>query len=412
MQYDVAVIGGGVVGCSLLHELTRRGYRCVLLERKEHLVAGASAGNSGHAHSGFDTDPASFEGRLLTKARTLATDHFYESLGVPYKKVGALLVAWDTEQLKKLPEVVRKSHLTGLGGVRQITQSQLRYLEPNLSHNALGAVIIPDEALVDPWLLPVMLVHNAQRNGAKVNLSSEVTSCRRLADGGWLLTTSNGQVEAKVVINAAGLYGDKVEEMAGGTSSFSILPRQGQYAVYGREAAPLLRHIILPLPTARTKGVTVFPTVYGNVVVGPTAEDVDERDNPTVDGATIDRLVSYAIGVLPALRDHKIIGTYAGLRPATASQDYHIYGNVHRQWITVGGIRSTGLSASQAIARHVGSILSTDLKLSPSHCPLDRDIGGATKTWSTDCTELALDGAGYKVTHPLTAFGLRKCSKL
>jgi len=197
-----------------------------------------------------------------------------------------LTIAWNSEELQKLTEIVKLAHKAGVTNVRRVSKSEMEQIEPHLSKTALGAVLVPGEAVIDSWFLPIALAHQSRRLGAQVSCNSEFLGGEFSAENGWDMKTSKGIVRAKVVINAAGLYGDKVHEILG-PSPFRIKPRKGQYLVYDKEAGKLIRHLLLPVPNDRTKGIIVFPTVYGNLAVGPTAEDVPEREAATTTTTTV-----------------------------------------------------------------------------------------------------------------------------
>ena len=253
----------------------------------------------------------------------------------------------------KLPEIVNKAHDVGMLSVKQISVDELKRKEPHLSCKALGAISVPDEMVIDPWLLPITLAHLALHGGAVINRESQVFS-GEFENGIWTLTTSNLHITAKTVINCGGLFGDRIESLHR-KSPFTIKPRKGQFAVFSQSAESLVNSIIYPVPTERTKGVLLYPTVYGNVIIGPTAEEQKDRKTAEIDEKVIDCLLEKAFGIIPALREHKVVGIYAGLRPATEHRDYWIEQQPRKNWITVGGIRSTGLSACLGIAKHVAS---------------------------------------------------------
>lgn len=387
-RFEVAVVGGGVVGCAILHEFSSLGLRCVLCEKEENLVSGASSGNSGTLHTGFDAPLDSLELLCLQRARAL-NESFFSEHNIPYRKSGAFIVAWNGSDLEKLPELVAKAQKAGATDVRQISASELLEKEPQLSLKALGAVYVPGESLVDPWTIPITLANIAIAQGATIFTSCHVTSGKRQGND-WHLSTSKGPITAKVVVNCAGLYGDKLEAIHR-QSPFTIKPRKGQYAVFSKSAGKLLNSIIFPVPTQKTKGVLVFPTVYGNIVVGPTAEDQLDRSKAEIDETVIATLVNHAQTVVPSLKEHAVIGTYAGLRPATEFKDYCIECQPDKGWITVGGIRSTGLSACLGIAKHVASFL-------PSL--------GFDNTNYLSTSGLVKADQDWKITHPITKFGL------
>ena len=351
--FDVAVIGGGVVGCAILRRMALGGTQCVLLERSADILAGASKGNSALLHTGFDAPPGSLELACIRAGYREYLD-IRNAFNLPLVETGGIVVAWNDEELVKLPDIVGQAHRNGITDVRRIDTAELYAREPNLAPGALGAVLVPGEHVIDPWSAPLAYVHQALAHGALVRRSTEVQGGER-EDDHWLLATTTGEITAKVVINAAGLYGDQIECIAR-PSPFEIRPRKGQFVVFDKPARELVYSIILPVPTARTKGVLVSPTAYGNLLVGPTAEDQDSRDVAAVDAAALDQLIARARMLVPALANHTVNATYAGLRPATQFKDYQIEALPDRHWITVGGVRSTGLTAALGIAQYVADL--------------------------------------------------------
>lgn len=284
-----------------------------------------------------------------------------------------------------------------------LSAEELREKEPFLNPEALGAIYVPREAIVDPWLFSVSLALLGISQGGTILRGCKVQGGEKKPGGCWHLSTSKGLIESKVVINCAGLFGDVVEEI-NRPSPFAIKPRKGQYAVFEQSAQALLNSIIFPVPSERTKGILVFPSVYGNVVVGPTAEDQFDRNDPKIDEDVIDMLVKKACCIVPRLREHKVIGTYAGLRPATQHKDYQIESLPQKNWITVGGIRSTGLSASLGIAKHIASMLPSYF---PSHSPPQTPEACLTgRQFDDNDKALMFDGQKFVITHPLTRFGI------
>lgn len=346
--FDVAVIGAGVVGCAVFRALVLAGARCVLIERDPDILAGASKGNSAILHTGFDATPGTLEARLVAAGYRRYAE-IRERLNLPLLATGAIVVAWNEEEEARLPGIVACAQANGVP-VQRLGAAELRAREPSLAADALGGVLVPGEALIDPWSAPLAYALQGQANGGTVLRGTAVAAGK--LDGVWSLATSAGAVRARVVVNCAGNFGDIVEAIAR-PSPFAIRPRKGQFVVFDKSAHDLARAIILPVPTERTKGVVVCGTVFGNLLVGPTAEDQDERLTATVDEAALSRLVATGRRILPALAKHDVTTIYAGLRPATQFKDYQIEALPDRRWITVGGIRSTGLTGSLGIADHV-----------------------------------------------------------
>ncbi len=351
--YDVAVVGGGVVGCAVLRQLALGGLTCVMLEKGADILSGASKGNSALLHTGFDAPTGSLELSCMQDGyrEYLA---IRERLNLPLVQTGAVVIAWNDDELARLPAIVAQAHLNGVADVRSIEPAELYIREPHLAAGALGAVLVPREHVIDAWSAPLAYVLQAMAHGAAVRRSAQVTRGNRDGDR-WVLETSGGKVSARVVVNAAGLYGDRVESIAR-DAPFAIRPRKGQFVVFDKTAYALVKSIVLPVPTERTKGVLVSRTAFGNLIVGPTAEDVEERDSATVDSYQLERVVEQAHALIPALAQHAVTATYAGLRPATQFKEYQIEALPDRGWITVGGIRSTGLTGALGIALHVARL--------------------------------------------------------
>lgn len=352
-RFDIAVVGGGVVGLAILRRFALAGLKCVLLERGADILSGASKGNSALLHTGFDAPPGSLELQCM-KAGYAEYLEIRERLNLPLIESSALVVAWTEAERAVLAGIVAKAHGNGIGDVREISRTELRRTEPRLAPHALAAVEVPGEHIIDPWSAPLAYAHQALAHGAVIMRNAEVTG-GNLANGEWRMASGRGEIAARVVVNAAGNFGDIVEAIAR-PSPFTIKPRKGQFVVFDKPAAKLLKTIILPVPSERTKGVVLFPTAFGNLAIGPTAEDVEEREAASCDGATLARLRARAIEMVPALAGIDITAIYAGLRPASERKDYVIEAVRDRCWITVAGIRSTGLTAALGIAQHVARL--------------------------------------------------------
>lgn len=351
--FDVAIIGGGVVGCAVARRFALGSATTILLERGPDILSGASKGNSGLLHSGFDAPEDSLE---LQCMRAGAAEYFAvrKDLNLPLVETGALVVAWTEAELLKLPDIVAKAHRNGVSDVYQIDASDLRAREPGLSSRALGAVAVPGEHVIDPWSAPLAYAEQAHAHGASIRRRCEVIGGTFTGDR-WALETTDEPVIARVVINCAGNYADLVEGI-NSQPPFAIRPRKGQFVIFDKVAHDLCKAIILPVPTARTKGVLIARTAYGNLLVGPTAEEQDERSIATTDGVSLRSLIDFGRTALPDLAGCSVTAAFAGLRPATQFKDYQIHAQPDRRWITVAGIRSTGLTSSLGIAQYVADL--------------------------------------------------------
>lgn len=353
--FDVAVIGGGVIGCALLRRLVLGGRSAILLEKEPDILAGASKGNSGILHTGFDATPGTLEATLVP-AGYREYLRVAAQLNLPLIKTGAMVLAWSEAELSRLGDVEARAHENGVHDVRRLSRAQVLSREPGLSSHVKGGLLVPGESVIDPWSAPLAYALQAIAHGAEIRRGTEVTGGSH--DGtAWTLETPNGQVFARWVVNCAGLYGDIVQGRLAGTSPFEIRPRKGQFVVFDKAAAELLGTTILSVPSERTKGIVLARTAFGNLLVGPTAEEQDDRRNAKVDSATLAQLIRQAVEILPGLEGIEVTATYAGLRPATRSKDYQISCDRNAALVVVGGIRSTGLTSALGVANHVADLL-------------------------------------------------------
>lgn len=353
--HDVAVIGGGIVGCAIARRLVLAGLRVVLVEKAPDILDGASKANSAILHTGFDAPEGSLEAQLVAEGHAEYLS-IREKLGLPLIRAGALVIAWTDDEAALLPQLVAQARANGVEDVEMLSADAARTLEPNLAPGLRAAFRVPREYLIDPWSAPYAYLLQAIENGGTFLRGAAVTG-GHFDGAAWQLQTTRGVVRAGVVVNAAGLYGDRVDLMLTGRQSFTIRPRKGQFVVYDKPAAALLGHILLPVPNKITKGIVVCRTAFGNLLVGPTAEEQDDRENAVLVPETLKALQKRGEEILPALRDHDITAIYAGLRPATEFKDYRIQADATQSYVTVGGIRSTGLSAALGIARHVQDLV-------------------------------------------------------
>uniref|UniRef100_A0AAU2VJN8 NAD(P)/FAD-dependent oxidoreductase n=1 Tax=Streptomyces sp. NBC_00008 TaxID=2903610 RepID=A0AAU2VJN8_9ACTN len=408
-DYDVTVIGAGVVGAAIARELARHRVRTALVEASDDIGNGTSKANTAILHTGFDAVPGSLEARLVREGqRRLAA--YAAGAGIPVERVGALLVAWDQEQLDALPGLLAKAESNGYHAARLLDASRLAELEPHLGPGALGALEIPDESVICPWTTPLAFATQAVLAGVHLHLDCRVTAIETGTEpsiepgtGIHTLTTTRGPLRTRALINAAGLHADEIDRLLG-HDAFTVTPRRGQLIVYDKLARDLVRHILLPVPTAAGKGVLVAPTVFGNVLLGPTAEELDDKaaTESTEDGLAL--LREKGRRILPRLIDEEVTAVYAGLRAATGHEDYRIKEYPELRYVAVGGIRSTGLTASMAIAAHVTGLLArTGLDLgAPAELPpvTMPNLGEAAGRPYLDACLIASDSAyGTVVCH-------------
>ncbi len=353
--YDVAVIGAGVVGCAVARELAAGGLSAVILEARGDVGDGTSKANTAILHTGFDATPGSLESRLVARGYHLLGE-YAAAAGIAVERVGAVLVAWDDQQLATLPSLAEKARSNGYDETELVDADAVYALVPALGPGVLGGLIVPGESIIDPWSTTLAFVNDALGHGAQLRRCCAVTGVSRSAAPGITLSTSQGDVTAGWVVNAAGLGADLVDRMFG-HDRFTVVPRRGELIVFDKLARPLAPRIVLPVPTAVGKGVLVSPTIFGNVMLGPTAEELEDRTDTSTSVQGVEMLLEQGSRIMPDLLTEEVTATYAGLRAATEHSDYVIDIDLQARYVCLGGIRSTGLTASLAIAEHVRELL-------------------------------------------------------
>ena len=352
---DAAIIGGGVVGCAVARRLALAGISVILLEKSADILDGASKGNSAILHTGFDAPEGSLE---LACIRSGYSEYLKirESLNLPLLKTGALVAAWTSEEEERFPNILAKARNNGIDDLQLLSRQEVLVKEPAISANIRAAIAVPHEFVIDPWSAPLAYLSQAVANGGQAVFNAEVRGGEYFGNH-WMLHTNRGSVKATHVINCAGLFGDLVDADVLGQSEFTIKPRKGQFVVFDKAAGSLVRSIVLPVPTELTKGIVIFPTIFGNLAVGPTAEEQESRSDASVNQEILQKLHTQAVSQIPALANIPVTATYAGIRPATEKKEYRVVENAERNWITLGGIRSTGLTAALGLAQYVHKLL-------------------------------------------------------
>lgn len=350
----MGIIGAGAVGSAIARELSRYNINIVLLESNSDVGMGTSKASTAIWHTGFDAKPGSLEATLMHGSYPLM-ETFMQEVGSPFERIGGLLIAWTQEQLDTLPTLLEKAHRNGVMDVHLISRQEVYQREPHLGPGALGGMFVPGEGILCTFTIPLACATQAVVNNATLKLNFAVKSIQQTDD---ISIISNGSeyVHAKWVINAAGLFSDEINNHFG-HENFKVTPRRGELIVYDKLARSLVKHVLLPVPTATTKGVLISPTVYGNVLLGPTAEDLPDKTATNTSASGLQSLLDKGAKILPQLLDEEVTATYAGLRAATEHSDYQIVLHTEQRYICVGGIRSTGISASLGIAEYVADLL-------------------------------------------------------
>ncbi|HEY9497664.1 MAG TPA: NAD(P)/FAD-dependent oxidoreductase [Terrimesophilobacter sp.] len=351
--FDVAVIGAGIVGSAIARKLSGYKLSVAIVEAKDDVGDGTSKANTAILHTGFDATPGTLESRLVHAGYHLLSG-YAEKTGIPVERTGALLVAWNQEELDALPGLQEKAGKNGYAKTEIVSSEEVYRQVPHLGPGALGGLTVPDESIICTWTTNLALATEAVMRGARLLLNHRVLSIEPAGES-TLLRTTNGDVSARWVVNAAGLGSDLIDRMFG-YERFTITPRRGELIVYDKLARPLVNRIVLPVPTSRGKGVLISPTIYGNVMLGPTAEDLTDRTDTGTSEHGFSYLLEKGERLMPELLQEEVTATYAGLRAASDHSDYVVDADATQRYVLAGGIRSTGLTSGMAIAEHVAEI--------------------------------------------------------
>lgn len=352
-MYDVVIIGAGVVGGFIARELSRYKLNICLLEKENDVAMGASRANSGIVHAGFDaltgTKKAEFN-VLGAKIMKRVTDE----LGVKYKNNGSLVVAYSEEELPTLQKLYERGVANGVENLQIIDKAKLLELEPNLTDSAVAALYAPTAGIVCPYELTIAAVGNAMDNGAELKLDFDVKSIRRNGDF-YEISSENETVEGKYLVNAAGVHSDNIAALIGDTS-FNVTARKGEYLLLDKEFGTMASHTIFRCPTSMGKGILVSPTVDGNLILGPTSVNIDDKDNNETTPEGLSEIMSKTLAVMPKAPLRSVITSFCGVRAVPSTGDF-IIEKAADGFVNCAGIESPGLSSAPAIAPYVVELL-------------------------------------------------------
>ena len=351
--YDVIIIGAGVVGASIARELSRYKLSIALLEKEIELAFGVSKSNSGIIHPGTQNPPGSLKGRLCVQGNIL-TRQISRELGVDFKEVGEVIVAFTKEDQPRLFKLKKEAEALGVPGLKIVDSAWLRKNEPNLSKEAIAALYAPTAGIVSPYRLVYDLSENAVRNRVELFTETKVLGIEKKEY--FEISASGATFKARFLINAGGLFADDISKMLG-IDDFKITPRKGQEFLLDKKKEYLTNHLIFPLPTKTSKGILVIKTSDGNPMIGPTAEDVEDKEDLSTTDEGFKKVLTQAKKMVPSIDEADVIAYFAGLRPV-AGHDFIIrHEDKAHGFINVAGIQSPGLTAAPAIALMVCNIL-------------------------------------------------------
>ncbi len=365
----VGIVGAGISGSAIARTLSKYdNLEIHLIEKEPDVGWGASKANTGIIHPGHEDDPEKhpLRAKFCVEGNRL-WHRWAEELDIPVSWPGELMIATDEDDYSVLRKYLELGKENGVPELRIIDEDQLRSLEPNASPDAIGALWGPTAGLIEPWEAIIALVENAVDNGVKTHLSTEVEDVRIRNGEIESVQTDRGSINLDILINAAGLYADEISKMAG-ADDFDIYPRKGQYYLFDDEAEPKVDRIVHPTPTPKTKGVYATQTVEGNLMLGPTAQDLsmDEKDERSTSEEGLEFVWNWSEKLLKDLPSkERVAKTFSGLRPEPPGGKYRIdaYSD---PWgfVNVAGIRSPGFASAPAVAKYVkGELLEKKLDL-------------------------------------------------
>lgn len=360
-MYDVIIIGAGVSGAATARELSRYKVNTCVIEKEEDVCCGTSKANSAIVHAGYDAATGSLMAKLNVRGNQMM-EQLAKDLDFPFKKNGSLVVCLHEEDMPNLQALYDRGVANGVKDLRILKREELRAMEPNISDDAYAALYAPTAGIVCPFNLNIAMAENACVNGVEFKFDTEVTGLHPI-EGGWAIETNQGTFETKYVVNAAGVYADKLHNMVS-AKKIHITPRRGDYCLLDKTAGNLVSKTIFALPGKFGKGILVAPTVHGNLILGPTAIDIEDKEGTNTTREGLDQVIAKCGMNVKNIPMRSVITSFAGLR---AHEDGHefLIGELEDApgFIDCAGIESPGLTSSPAIGEMVAEILREKLNL-------------------------------------------------
>jgi glycerol-3-phosphate dehydrogenase len=373
-MYDVVIIGAGVVGSLIARELSRYQLKTCIVEKENDVAMGTSKANSAIIHAGYDCKPNTLKEKLNVEGNAMM-DQLANELDVPFKRIGSLVLAFNDEDKKTIEELYHRGVSFGIKGMAIWDQKMVREHEPNLSLDVIGALYAPTAGIVCPYQLNIGATENAVDNGVALKLNTQVLSIEKREH--FIINTNEEQVEASYIINAAGVYADEISHMIG-DDSYKIHPRKGEYMVFDKKLGNTVSHVVFQPPSKMGKGILVTPTVDGNLMMGPTALDMDDKQDMSTTDDGLNKVKAGATKTLKDFNMRGVIKSFSGIRATGSTGDFVIgRSKIDGDFINVGAIASPGLSSAPAIATFVSDMLKdmgVSLNKNPNFNPLRKRV--------------------------------------
>lgn len=355
LNYDVVVVGGGVTGCAVARELSRYELNCCLMERAEDVCSGTSKANSAIVHAGYDAVPGSLKAKFNVQGNAMMGT-LSKKLDFEFQRNGSMVLCFAEEDRPGLDALYDKGVANGVPDLQIISGEEARAMEPNLSDQVVAALYAPTGGIVCPFGLTIALAENACDNGVEFKLNTEVLDISAV-EGGYMLKTNQGEFTARFVVNAAGVYADVFHNMVSGRK-LQLIPRKGDYCLLDHEAGDHVSHTIFQLPGKYGKGVLVAPTVHGNLLLGPTAVDVEDKENTATTAQELADVIQKTAISVKNIPYNKVITSFSGLRAHETGDDF-VIGEAEdaEGFFDAAGIESPGLSSAPAIGVYLAELI-------------------------------------------------------
>lgn len=352
-MYDVVIIGGGVIGGNIARELSKYKLEVCMIEKEEDVSCGCSKANSGIVHGGYADTPGTLKAELCVKGNRMFAD-LEKDLNFGYRETGSLVLAFSDEEKEHLEKLYNDGIENGVGGLKIIDGEEVIKMEPHLNKEVKWALYCSDSGVCSPYEFTIALIENAIKNGMELRLSEEVIGLEKSGDI-FKVKTNKCVIESRYVINAAGVYSDKVSKMIG-VDTFDIIPRKGEYIIFNKDQSYLVNKVIFQVPTKKGKGILVTTTYHGNLLIGPDAEQVAHKDDVSTDEKSLREIVDSARKSVSGFDMKKALTSFAGVRPTSSTKDFIVEETDVKGFLNVTG-DSPGLTSSPAIAKKVIGIL-------------------------------------------------------
>lgn len=395
-MYDVIIIGAGASGSAIARELSRYQGKFCVLEKETDVCCGTSKANSGIVHAGFDAEEGSLMAKLNVEGNKMM-EKLSKELDFSYQKNGSLVVCTNESEVEKLNELLERGKRNGVEGLQILDREELKALEPNISDEAVAALYAPTGGIVCPFGLTIAFAENAAQNGVEFCLDQEVKKIERRIAGGYRICTQDTMYETKVIVNAAGVYADVFHNMVS-EKKLHITPRKGEYFLLDKTTGAHVSHTVFTLPGKYGKGVLVTPTVHGNLLIGPTATDVEQKEGTDTTMQGMEEICKKAQHSVKEIPFRQVITGFAGLR---AHEDGHEFVIQEVEdapgFIDCAGIESPGLTSAPAIGRLAAEIVRNvlELKENPAFCKTRKGILNPAELTAKERNELIRKNPAY-----------------